>query len=109
MEQPPLPTKFLIKNNNYIPVKDFVLDDYYFLEEVVIEFYYQYDYLLKVSEVTDTSVTFKRVFYRVNESMIEPGSWVEDEDGYTYMKEDIEKGYTENGNELRFYKAAPNP
>lgn len=106
MEQPPLPTKFLIRNINYIPVKEFVEGNYYFLEEVVIEMYCQYDYLLQVVEKTDTSITFKKLNFRFNSDMMEPGTWEEDGEQQSYTIKEIERGYTENENEIRFYKVA---
>jgi hypothetical protein len=104
--QPALPEKFLVKNNTYsqISFNDLQVGNYYFLEEIVIQFYMQYDYLLQVKAITDNTVEFVKLYTRFNDNLIEPGEWEECEDSLILTHKEIKDGFNTDESQVRFYK-----
>jgi hypothetical protein len=103
--QPQLPTAFLVRNPLYkeISFKDIQVGQYYYMEEIIIEYYFQYDYLIRITSKDANIVTFEKLHERLNENMMEPGAWiVSEEDPESLTSENVDKGYKGEAI-LRFY------
>jgi hypothetical protein len=104
--QPALPEKFIVRNNAYsqISFNDLQVGNYYFLEEVIIEFYIHYDALLQVKTITDTTVEFAKLYTRFNNDMMEAGSWETCDDTLILTHKEIKDGFNKDESRVRFYK-----
>lgn len=74
---PSLPSNFLVNNASYKEVasKDLQVGSYYFMHEIVVEFYSLYDYLLQVVSKSDNEIQVKKIYTRYHDNSYYPGNW----------------------------------
>jgi hypothetical protein len=104
---PQLPTAFLVRNPLYkeISFKDIQVGHYYCMEEIVIEYYCQYDYVIYIASKDANTIKVEKIHQRLNDNMMEPGDWmVSEEDPEILTSENVDKGCIGEAI-LRFYAA----
>ena len=77
----------------------------YYLEQVVIEYYSLYDYIVQVIAKTDEEVVLKEIYERHSDNCVYPGDWCTAEGStFTIKKSEVEMGYVQGDIKIALYE-----